>query len=1127
MCIRDSIYGNTTTAAFNITVTDDEDPSISGMPANITQTNDAGNCSAAVTWTAPTAADNCAVNTFTSDAAPGDTFPVGTTTVTYTAVDIYGNSSSTSFNVTVTDDEKPSITGTPADIAVANDEGLCSAVVTWTEPTAADNCAVDTFGTDIEPGTVFAVGITTVTYTAVDIYGNSYSESFDVTVVDTEAPNMFGVPDDIFTANDPGECGAVVSWISPTSTDNCGIASFSSDVASGSFFPSGSTTVTYTATDIYGISTYASFTVTVTDTDEPVISGMPADITVSNDAGDCGAIVSWTEPTSTNNCGGTINLGSDASPGDFFPVGTTTVTYSAYDAYGNASTASFNITVTDDEDPAISGTPADISLTADAGNCSAVVTWSEVTASDNCAVDSFSGSAASGDAFPVGSTTVTFTATDIHGNSTTTSFVITVTDDEDPSISGTPADITQTADAGNCSAVVTWTAPTAADNCAVDAFTSDAAPGDTFPVGTTTVTYTATDIHGNTATASFNVTVTDDEAPAIAGMPGDLTADNSGGTCNGVVSWTEPTASDNCGIASFTSTANSGDSFPEGVTTVTYTATDVNGNTTTATFNVTVTLADSDDDGICDNEDNCTDLSACNYNDAANGSCLYIDECGVCGGAGIPAGDCDCFGNIEDACGVCGGCGVDVDADGICDDADNCTDVTACNYDDVANTPCAQLDACGVCGGSGIPAGDCDCNGNVADALGDCGGSCAADADGDGVCDDVDNCTDLTACNYDDPSNVACAQLDACGICGGSGIPAGDCDCFGNQLDECGVCGGSGVDSDADGICDDSDNCTDLTACNYADPANGSCLQLDVCGICGGGGIPAGDCDCNGNQEDACGVCGGNGTDVDADGICDDADNCTDVTACNYNDAANGPCATLDECGVCGGTGIPAGDCDCSGNQLDALGNCGGPCAADIDGDGICDDTDNCTDVSACNYDDAANTACATLDECGICGGGGIPAGDCDCFGNQLDACGDCGGTGVDSDGDGICDANDNCSDVSACNYDDPANGACTTLDECGVCGGSGIPAGDCDCFGNQLDVCGVCGGCGVDSDLDGICDDADNCTDLAACNYNDPANEACADLDECGVCGGSGIPAGDCDCSGNVEDVLLSLIHI
>ncbi|MEC8663429.1 MAG: hypothetical protein VXY03_06080, partial [Bacteroidota bacterium] len=70
----------------------------------------------------------------------------------------------------------------------------------------------------------------------------------------------------------------------------------------------------------------------------------------------------------------------------------------------------------------------------------------------------------------------------------------------------------------------------------------------------------------------------------------------------------------------------------------------------------------------------------------------------------------------------------------------------------------------------------------------------------------------------------------------------------------------------------------------------------------------------------------------------------------------DGSCQYTDECGVCGGDGIPAGDCDCDGNQLDALGVCGGDCAADADADGIGDDVDDCV---------------GELDACGVCNGPG------------------------------------------------------------------------------------------------------------------------------------------------------------
>jgi len=66
-----------------------------------------------------------------------------------------------------------------------------------------------------------------------------------------------------------------------------------------------------------------------------------------------------------------------------------------------------------------------------------------------------------------------------------------------------------------CTAVVTWNAPTASDNCAIDTFTSTHNPGDTFDVGTTPVTYTATDVNGNVSTCTFNVTVEDNEDPTI------------------------------------------------------------------------------------------------------------------------------------------------------------------------------------------------------------------------------------------------------------------------------------------------------------------------------------------------------------------------------------------------------------------------------------------------------------------------------------------------------------------------------------------------------------------------------------------------------------------------------------
>ena len=147
-----------------------------------------------------------------------------------------------------------------------------------------------------------------------------------------------------------------------------------------------------------------------------------------------------------------------------------------------------------------------------------------------------------------------------------------------------------------------------------------------------------------------------------------------------------------------------------------------------------------------------------------------------------------------DAIGVCGGdCNVDADADGICDDEDDCLDVNqngTCDEDEVGDDCFHDSDNDGIvdCEDS-CPFGDFDNDGicdvedpcvGVVDVLGICNGHCFFNVDGDYICDDADNCTDMDACNYNDPTNGDCLYLDECDVCGGDGIAEGACDCDGN-----------------------------------------------------------------------------------------------------------------------------------------------------------------------------------------------------------------------------------------------------------------------------------------------------------------------------------------------------------
>jgi autotransporter-associated beta strand protein len=189
--------------------------------------------------------------------------------------------------------------------------------------------------------------------------------------------------------------------------------------------------------------------------------------------------------------------------------------------------------------------------------------------------------------------TVTLTATDADGHSSSATAEVTVVDNIKPSITA-PVDIKVNADKGNCSASnVSLGTPITNDNCGVQSIRNDAPVS--FPVGTTNFTWTVTDIHGNTSTAQQTVTVVDDQKPTVASPADQFFCYNQSG------SYSVPslTASDNCGVASInyiisgaTSRSSNGPdasgAFNVGQSTITWTVIDIHGNVNTATITVTV-----------------------------------------------------------------------------------------------------------------------------------------------------------------------------------------------------------------------------------------------------------------------------------------------------------------------------------------------------------------------------------------------------------------------------------------------------------------------------------------------------------------------------------------------------------
>ncbi|XP_033125733.1 hyalin-like isoform X2 [Anneissia japonica] len=484
-----------------------------------------------------------------------------------------GNTGNCSFNVYILDVTSPHVT-CPDNITAYNDASANTAAVTWNSAVVTDNCCEDiSLFTNISNGTDFKIGITEVTFTAVDCYGNEDQCVFSVIVEDNEPPVLECLSNQMVAAD--SDCVATATWMPPNVTDNSG-DSFTAvcDFVSGS-------TLTCNATDDYDNIGYCNFTVTIYDETAPNVI-CPVDLEVCTDQETDSVNATWEPANATDNCCSDVNITANYTSGETLSFGVYTVGYTATDCKGNVGYCQFSVEVKDCEPPDLE-CPPNQNVTGDE-NCLANVTWTAPTVTDNSG-DSFTPVCdyISGSTFYDVSTTVTCNATDNYDNTGNCTFTITIYDDEDPVIN-CPADIEVCAETGSIAASVTWEPINATDNCCDNVnITSDYTSGDEFEIGENVVLYTATDCSENSASCSFTIKVIDCEAPFLnCSQNVEFDADDN---CTSDVTWTEVTATDNYD-SDVTVFCNPTEGiFPLGNYTVTCNATDMAGNTGNCSFN--------------------------------------------------------------------------------------------------------------------------------------------------------------------------------------------------------------------------------------------------------------------------------------------------------------------------------------------------------------------------------------------------------------------------------------------------------------------------------------------------------------------------------------------------------------
>lgn len=300
----------------------------------------------------------------------------------------------------------------------------------------SDNCEsspIVSYTTETIPGSCPQEATIINTFTVSDGC-NSITKTQTITIEDTTPPEIVCLNPEYTRSIDTESCSYTINGneFDAAATDNCALQTLSWEVVGpsgqvqngldsliGTALEIGLNTISWTADDGCGNTNSCSFTVTVNDTEAPIIT-CPTDIIVNSNPGECGTNVEFVY--SASDCD-LISLTASHESTSFFPVGTTTVTVNAVDGSGNDSECTFNITVNDEEAPVIT-CPTDIVISSTAGECSGTVHLGTPTFSDNCPGATVDNDAP--DTFSFGDTIVTWTVTDAAGNTAQCTQTVTI-----------------------------------------------------------------------------------------------------------------------------------------------------------------------------------------------------------------------------------------------------------------------------------------------------------------------------------------------------------------------------------------------------------------------------------------------------------------------------------------------------------------------------------------------------------------------------------------------------------------------------------------------------------------------------------------------------------------------------
>jgi hypothetical protein len=576
------VNGNVDSAAGNVLVIDTIRPIASAKPVQRVL-NAAGYVTITGTELDSVSSDACGIASYT---ALPDSFTcanTGNNQIVLKVVDVNGNVSYDTTTIQILDTILP-VPAPRVLTAYLQANGRVSITGAQLDSASFDRCGIAAFNVQPDTFSCANLGSNTVTFTVTDVNGNVNSTPAIVIIEDTIAPVPVLHNITVYL-NASGSSTISAAMIDSASFDNCTLSSVTLNRTVFGCGEKGAQTVVATLTDQSNNISTAQAVVTVLDTIKPVVRPKQVFAAYLDTLGLVNVVAQSLDSASSDNCG-IAQFALSRSTFSCVDLGMNRVVLSVSDSSGNIDTASAWIRVID----TIAPRPSLITVTAYLDTAGRViVTGSQFNQAsvDNCTIDSIAINRSLFTCSDIGTNRVFVTLIDNSGNRASDSATILILDTIRPKPI-CPAAVTLFAHADTCGRTFVLPTPPVLniDNCSA-VFSSNAPINNYYPVGTTTVLWTATDPSGNTGSCPQNVIVRDTVRPVVR-TRNIIAYLNASGNITIAPQMIDSASSDACGIDSIHLDRRTFNCSNIGANVVRLFVTDVNGNVNSATATVNV-----------------------------------------------------------------------------------------------------------------------------------------------------------------------------------------------------------------------------------------------------------------------------------------------------------------------------------------------------------------------------------------------------------------------------------------------------------------------------------------------------------------------------------------------------------